>query len=177
MQDNSYSYIKEEIEDLSNIYSFITSQQLVYRVYFSADDYVEYLDKYPKMLHYGYAIGFYKSNTVKGVKYKQDSRVRETICKIITDFFQVIGPELVLLYHCDRIDGRQGSRNAIFIKWFDGHKASIDYQKYCVKVELPKPDGNIENNYLGYIVSNANPHINEIKNEFESFISRISTEK
>lgn len=177
MPDNSYTYIKEEIEDLSNIYSFITSQQVVYRVYFSIDEYSGYLDDYPNMLQNGYAIGFYKSSEVEGEKYKQDPRVKETICKIILDFFSLIGNELVLLYHCDRIDGRQRTRDAIFNKWFDEHPSSKNYFKYCIKVEVPKPDGNIEDNFMGYIISKKNTHINEIRNEFEDFVCNIGTDK
>lgn len=45
-----------------------------------------------------------------------DLKLRETIFCIIEDFFKA-NPE-ILLYLCETGDGKQASRNRLFIRWF-----------------------------------------------------------
>ena len=51
-----------------------------------------------------------------------DSKVRETVIRIIVEFFRV-NPD-IMLYMCDSANDQQAQRNRLFLHWFTGAEQS-----------------------------------------------------
>ena len=80
-----------------------------------------------------YVVSFDKENIVLGgcdtyqfvlykverVRVHHDPKVEQTVLAIIGEFFR--SNKHVLLYICDTSDGKESSRNRLFIRWFERH--------------------------------------------------------
>jgi len=162
--EDFYSFIKEEDEDGSIFYHFITPKNFVYTVYFKVDEYSVYVNDFPLLLQSGYAFGFKKSFINKErVKNSLDFKVFDTLYQIILDFISDNGDDTVLLYHCDTSDEKQLYRSRLFDKWEKRIKDS-HLERHCVEVCIDNKDF-----YLGFITPSKNPNIESLNSEFESF--------
>ena len=95
-----------------------------------------------------------------------DPKLRETIFCIIENFFKV-NPE-ILLYLCETGDGKQASRNRLFVRWFREYAQKHLY--YFDTVEM-SADG-IEN-FAAIIVQKTNPMLNEIVETFNYVVNTL----
>ncbi|OOQ61155.1 DUF6169 family protein [Mucilaginibacter pedocola] len=162
--DQFYSFIKEEDEDGSIFYLFVTRYNFVYAVYFKVDEYSDYVENFPLLLQKGFAFGFRK-NSLNDSQYKrsEDAQVFTTMYHIIKDFFKANGNETVLLYHCDSADGRQFFRSKLFDKW-QRQVEETNFERHAINVSIADKDF-----YLGFITLTDNPSINQLREEFEAF--------
>lgn len=92
-----------------------------------------------------------------------DKNVRDTIF-VIMEFFFADNPE-ILLYLCETGDGKQASRNRLFIRWFKEYKKKHLY--YFDTVEMIAE--NIEN-FAAIIVQRNNPNLEAIIEEFNGVV-------
>ena len=95
-----------------------------------------------------------------------DPNLRETILCIIEDFFKA-NPE-ILLYLCETGDGKQASRNRLFVRWFREYAQKHLYYFDTVEMEA---DG-IEN-FAAIIVQKVNPNLNEIVEAFNQVVNSL----
>lgn len=95
-----------------------------------------------------------------------DPKLRGTIFCIIENFFKV-NPE-ILLYLCETGDGKQASRNRLFVRWFREYAQKHLY--YFDTVEM-SADG-IEN-FAAIIVQKTNPMLNEIVETFNYVVNTL----
>ena len=95
-----------------------------------------------------------------------DSKLRETIFCIIEDFFKA-NPE-ILLYLCETGDGKQASRNRLFVRWFREYANRHLYYFDTVQMEA---DG-IEN-FAAIIVQLTNPKLHEIVEVFNQVVNTL----
>jgi hypothetical protein len=162
-----YSFLKVETEDNSVFYQFITHNNVAYTVYFSIDQYEQYVDEYPVLLHKGYAFGFRRQKFNASQKNIHDERVSATIYHIITDFIQSKGEETILLYHCDTSDGKQSYRNRLFNMW-EQVFAGSPFTRHSIEVQIDR-DEKLIFYYLGFITLSKNPLLEDVKSEFDAF--------
>lgn len=95
-----------------------------------------------------------------------DPKLRETVFCIIEDFFRA-NPE-ILLYLCETGDGKQASRNRLFIRWFREYAKKHLY--YFNTVEMVA-DG-VEN-FAAMIVQRSNPKLYEIIEVFNHVVDTL----
>lgn len=95
-----------------------------------------------------------------------DFKLRETILCIIENFFKA-NPE-ILLYLCETGDGKQTSRNRLFVRWFKEYAKKHLYYFDTVEIEA---DG--IKNFAAIIVQKANPNLNEIVRVFNHVVNTL----
>ena len=95
-----------------------------------------------------------------------DFKLRETILCIIENFFKA-NPE-ILLYLCETGDGKQTSRNRLFVRWFKEYAKKYLYYFDTVEIEA---DG--IKNFAAIIVQKANPNLNEIVRVFNHVVNTL----
>ena len=95
-----------------------------------------------------------------------DFKLRETILYIIENFFKA-NPE-ILLYLCETGDGKQTSRNRLFVRWFKEYAKKYLYYFDTVEIEA---DG--IKNFAAIIVQKANPNLNEIVRVFNHVVNTL----
>ncbi|AYL96355.1 DUF6169 family protein [Mucilaginibacter celer] len=170
--DNYYSFLKEQDEDSSIFYYFVTSQNFVYTVYFKVDEYSHYIQNFPLLLQSGYALGFRKTSLAGNESNKlYDAKIFPTIYQVINDFVEFNGSETVLLYHCDTSDKKQRERSRLFDKWESYVKVTC-LERHNVEVRI-----NESSYYLGFIANSNNSNIEVLKHEFNDFAYFIIREK
>ncbi len=164
MEKDFYSYYLED--DGEELYYIFTSKDASYTVYFRPREYIEYVEKFPYLLQNTFGFGFFKFPHIVNAKSEIDNKVRNTIVKIIEDFFSNNSSDVILLYHFDYKDGKQSKRNRIFKKWYE----FADSKNKFIKFDIPliMPDGHSEN-YIGYLCLSNNPNLKLAHTEFESF--------
>lgn len=99
-----------------------------------------------------------------------DPKVEVTILAIINEFFQ--SNSEIMLYLCDTSDGREESRNRLFLTWFDRF-AERDRFTICsahAKVEN-------ETLFLCIVIDNRNPRLETIKKDFEEKAAMLTDGK
>ncbi len=171
-----YSYFSD-VEDGIVAYTFTTKTDTDYRVYFyPASDYSEYVQNYINLLKDGYIFGFTKVQPNEDKVELIDSRIKLTITQIVSDFFDNIGENSILLYHCDNEDGKQGKRNNCFTRWYKDSELLI-FMEDTVIVVYDEEGQPLISNYLGFFVKNTNPNLEEIKIEFHSVKEDLIREK
>lgn len=178
MISDYYSYIVEELEDIVT-YNFRASNNAVYSVYFSPNQYAGYLDNYPTLLHNGYAIGINRDSNVLDSELDAQGKLllKNTIDVIIADFMRDKNNDIVLLYHCEHNDGKQAYRDRKFDYWYNTSEASKALNKEGVILQENKPDGSVENYYMGYLTPNDNPNIEVVYSEFSDFAVNLTGDK
>lgn len=97
---------------------------------------------------------------VEEVRSQHDPKVEATILAIINEFFQ--SNLEVLLYLCDTSDGREESRNRLFLSWF-GKNVAKDRFTICQAHAIIEGEGL----FLCIIVDNRHPKLELIKADFE----------
>ena len=165
-----YSFLK--LDDGSEIYyQFSTAQSDLYTVYFSPDEYSDFVKHYPNLLTYGFAFGFHKQKTTDS-KNCLDENILETIYRIVLDFMSSNDNKTVLLYHCDQSDNRQSFRNRLFDKWANIIEERNEIKKRSINVVIDGRDS--ENVYMGFIVHCTNAVIDDIQTEFDGFAYNLT---
>ena len=170
-----YSYIQEQDDDDVISYSFLTSHGLLYYVYFDPYEYNDHIGRYPHLLNSGYGFGFHRMSKGKG--WINDPKTGETISKIIFDFIEDRGNDVVLLYHCDYSDAKQKGRDKIFNNWYTKSKIKKAIIKKSVKVSQIEENGKETDYFMGYLTTIENPKKEEVEIEFTTFAENLVSGK
>ena len=104
---------------------------------------------------------------VENVRMPHDPKVELTVLAIIYEFFR--SNQHVLLYICDTSDGKESSRNRLFLYWFEKH-AEPNRFTICTAHAMIED----EVVYAAIIVDNRNPKVNEITADFEKTSSLLA---
>ncbi len=88
-----------------------------------------------------------------------DPKVKDTILSVINEFFHA--NQKILLYICDTADGKEGSRNRLFLNWFERNAEEGRFTIMTANATVED-----ENIYAAIIVRNDHPNINEIISDF-----------
>jgi hypothetical protein len=171
-----YSYIQEVDEEDVITYSFATSNNILYSVYFDPYAYSVHVDKYPDLLNLGFTFGFYRVSSTQEA-WVQDPMIGITISKIVFDFIQEYGDDVVLLYHCDYADRKQEGRDKIFHQWYELSEIKHSIIKKRIEIKQVEENGTTTAFYLGYLTSIQNPKRENIQNEFSLFAENLSANK
>jgi hypothetical protein len=99
-----------------------------------------------------------------------DPKVRETIIRIIVEFFRV-NPD-IMLYMCDTANDQQAQRNRLFLRWFSGTEQS---KLFYIKTALIMDEG-LEN-FIAIIVPQQHPHLDAIIERFNAEIEMFKSDK
>lgn len=99
-----------------------------------------------------------------------DPKVRETVIRIIIEFFRA-NPD-ILLYMCDNANDQQAQRNRLFLRWFTGAEQS---KHYYIKTAVVT-DENMEN-FIAIIVPRHHPYLYDIMAHFDSEIAMFQEGK
>ena len=75
----------------------------------------------------------------------------------------------ILLYLCETCDGKQASRNRLFIRWFEEYSNKHLYYFNTIELEA---DG--IKNYAAIIVQKNNPKLTEIIKDFDDVIKILN---
>lgn len=175
MIQDFYSYIQEEDDKDVISYSFLTSHGSLYYVYFDPYQYTEHTEKYPNLLNFGYGFGFHRISRQKEWVY--DSKIGETISKIVFDFIEEYGNRVVLLYHCDFADKKQKGRDKIFHNWYENSKIKESIIKERIKINQVDNNGKEVDFFLGYLTARKNDKYKEVGNEFSIFAEALASNK
>lgn len=104
---------------------------------------------------------------VENVRMPHDPKVELTVLAIINEFFRA--NQYVLLYICDTSDGKEGSRNRLFLYWFEKHAEPNRFTICTAHAQIED-----EVVYAAIIVDNRNPMVNEITADFEKTSSLLA---
>jgi hypothetical protein len=104
----------------------------------------------------------------------QDQKIGETISKIVFDFIDEHGNEVVLLYHCDFADGKQKGRDKIFKAWYENSSIKEGMVRKRIEIREIKENGESIDYYMGYITSDLNPLKEDVESEFSLFAEKFS---
>ena len=99
-----------------------------------------------------------------------DLKVRETVVRIIVEFFRV-NPD-IMLYMCDNANDQQAQRNRLFLRWFLGAEQS---KLFCIKTALVVDEG-IEN-FIAIIVPRRHIYFDAIIHRFDEEIGMFQANK
>lgn len=131
-----------------------------------------------------YSISFSKEDIVLGgcdtyqliirkieeVKSQHDPKVEATILSIIREFFR--SNLEVMLYLCDTSDGREETRNRLFLSWFERYAQNNQFTICKAHTEI---EG--EGLFFCIIVENRNPKLKAITEDFEDKAAMLTGEK
>ena len=131
-----------------------------------------------------YSISFSKEDIVLGgcdtyqliirkieeVKSQHDSKVEATILSIIREFFR--SNLEVMLYLCDTSDGREETRNRLFLSWFERYAQN---NQFTICKAHTKVEG--EGLFFCIVVENRNPKLKAITEDFEDKAAMLTGEK
>lgn len=139
----------------ASAYRFFTDNGLVYEVGF-VDDYTFFDDN---------AYQFYLKE-LTGTSAPRDPKIMKTVGAVIEEFLSQ--NDSVVIYICDNSDGRQATRNRVFISWFNYYANKDAYT-------LLTGTGTILDNtyYTAAIVAKQNPDHDEIINAFAFFKMQV----
>ncbi|MBQ9678821.1 MAG: hypothetical protein IJV44_11865 [Prevotella sp.] len=98
-----------------------------------------------------------------------DPKVKDTIFAIINEFF--LSNQQILLYICDTSDGKEESRNRLFLHWFEKY---AEEGKYTIKTAHAIVES--ETIYTAIIIENTNPKLDAIIKDFD-LTAKSLTEK
>ena len=104
---------------------------------------------------------------VENVRKPHDPKVELTVLAIINEFFRA--NQYVLLYICDTSDGKEGSRNRLFLHWFEKHAEPNRFTICTAHAQIED-----EVVYAAIIVDNKNPRVKEITADFERTSSMLA---
>lgn len=101
---------------------------------------------------------------------RHDPKMETTILAIINEFFD--SNMEVMLYLCDTSDGREESRDRLFLSWFERYD---NYKRFTICRAHTKVEG--EGLFLCIVVDNRNPRLKAITDEFEEQAAMLTDEK
>lgn len=167
-----YSYLQEEDDNDLITYSFRTAKGSLYYVYFNPYEYNNYTHQYPYLLRLGFGFGFFRTYRATTDRLP-DPIVGLTISRIVMDFIEEKGNDVVLLYHCDHTDGKQKGRDKIFVEWHNlsGNKNKITMNR--VQITREDTNGKKTELFIGYLTPTRNPNMSEVEEEFSLFGANI----
>lgn len=133
-----------------NDYAFVfhTRANVVYYVSFKEDMEIAGLDSYQFIIER------------KSEKQGYDTDVKDSIIAIINEFFTQNND--ILLYICDTSDGREATRNRLFIRWF---KETDCKNMFEIKTAEAIVEG--EGMFFAIIFKKSNPRYTDITKEFD----------
>lgn len=99
-----------------------------------------------------------------------DPKVRETVIRIIVEFFRA-NPD-IMLYMCDSANDQQAQRNRLFLRWFSGSEQS---KCFFFKTEMLIDEG--MENFIAIIVPRSHPYLDDIIARFDSEIAMFRANK
>lgn len=99
-----------------------------------------------------------------------DPKVRETVIRIIIEFFRQ-NPD-IMLYMCDNANDQQAQRNRLFLRWFTGEEQS---KHYVIKTAVVEDEG--MENFIAIIVPRIHPYMNEAIAYFDAEIEMFKSNK
>ena len=131
-----------------------------------------------------YSISFSKEDIVLGgcvtyqliirkieeVKSQHDPKVEATILSIIREFFR--SNLEVMLYLCDTSDGREETRNRLFLSWFERYAQN---NQFTICKAHTKIEG--EGLFFCIVVENRNPKLKAITEDFKDKAAMLTGEK
>ncbi len=161
-----YNYYVDEETNGEIYYSFETPEA-DYTVYFNPNEYLNRLSEYPFLLKNAYGFGFFQFIKHQAAIPKTDTKIYNTIERIIIDFYNE-KVNAVLLYHCYYTDGKQSKRSKKFDRWYCASAAKDVIRKHEIDLEI-STNGKYITHYIGYLISNANVAIDSVHREFENF--------
>lgn len=173
MMTDFYSYLQEEDDNDIVAYSFKTVNGSLYYVYFDPYEYNGYTEVYPNLLNLGFGLGFSRASKSQNDN-NSDPRVGVTISKIVSDFIEEKGTEVVLLFHCDHSDGKQKGRDKIFLKWYQVYNSNNSVLMRRMQVNGTDARGNEMQLFLGYLTPVNNPHLIAVGEEFDHFAEQLT---
>ena len=141
--------------NIADYYYFRTKLGAIYKIGFMDDDTIWESGAYQFII-------VNENNTSS----PNDSKLRETIFCIIEDIFKA-NPE-ILLYLCETGDGKQASRNRLFVRWFREYAKKSLYYFDTVAINAE----GIEN-FAAIIVQKKNPKLNEILEVFNHVVNTL----
>ena len=97
---------------------------------------------------------------IEEARSRHDPKVEATILAIIDEFFR--SNQEVLLYMCDTSDGREESRNRLFLTWFERYAGK---HRFTIRQAHARIEG--EGLFFCIVVDNRNPHLKAITADFE----------
>lgn len=147
------------VELCNEAYVFRTDHDIEYAVYFN------YESAFGGMAAYWFDL----SNRSHKVS-PNDPKVRETVIRIIIEFFRS-NPD-ILLYMCDNANDQQAQRNRLFLRWFAGEEQS---KHFCLKTATVIDEG-IEN-FIAMIVPRHHPYLDAIIAQFDEEIAMFRDNK
>lgn len=165
-----YTYSRDE-EAADQISYFFLTESHVYTVVFDPYQYAGYTEVYPHLLMNGVGLSFFRFDNNTLSQSRNDVKIASTICRILQDYFAQQSEDAVLLYHCDHQDNRQKGRSLVFRKWYNTYNA----EKIAVKREV-QVDYEGRQYFIGYITKMSNPLLDELSNEFDTFVMDIGRE-
>lgn len=142
-----------------NEYTFRTDNDILYGVEFKEDSSFDPIPAY-----------WFDLTNRSHKASPNDVKVRETVIRIIIEFFRT-NPD-ILLYMCDNTNDQQAQRNRLFLRWFNGAQQQ---QYFYMKTALVVDDG-IEN-FIAIIVPRSHPYLEEIIAHFDDEIAMFGTGK
>ena len=148
-------YAPYSVWNVGEYYYFRTAHGAVFKVFFMADDTIWENDAYQFII--------VNDNNIPS---PNDAKLRETIFCIIESFFN--NNDRIFLYLCETGDGKQASRNRLFIRWFEVYtKKDIFYFK---NVEI-EAEG--IRNFAAILVRKTNPKLEDIVETFDYVVDTL----
>lgn len=140
---------------IGDSYYFLTDNGVTYKISFVADDMI-------------WGEGAYLFNILNEnhAPSPNDKKLRATIFYIIENFFDT-NPD-ILLYICETGDGKQASRNRLFIKWFREYTKSDLFHFEGVEIIAEGVE-----NFAALIVQKSNPDIDTIISDFREIVGTL----
>lgn len=131
-----------------------------------------------------YSVSFNKEDIVLGgcatyqfvirkideVHSQHDSKVEQTIFAVLDEFFR--SNLEIMLYMCDTSDGREGSRNRLFLTWFE---RCAEKGRFTIRTASATIEG--QGFFIGIVVENRNPKLKEITADFELKAEMLTADK
>lgn len=99
-----------------------------------------------------------------------DPKVRETVIRIIIEFFR-LNPD-ILLYMCDSANDQQAQRNRLFLRWFKGAEQS---KQFYIKTAIVLDEG--MENFIAIVVPRQHQYLEDIIARFDAEIEMFQTNK
>lgn len=107
---------------------------------------------------------------IEEVKSSHDPKVEATILAIINEFFR--SNNEIMLYLCDTSDGREESRDRLFLSWFERHAQK---ERFTICRAHTTVEG--EGLFLCIIIDNRNPKLKAIVEDFKEKADMLTEEK
>ena len=139
-------------------YLFVTNYEVQYSIDFIEDDLLTQSESYQFIIQ-----------NINNSSSPRDPFVRETIMRIVEEFFQK--NQSTLLYICDSSDGKQSMRSRLFNYWFEGYNEKDKYEILSSNVV----DAEGTPTYVSVIFRKDNPDAEIIKDEFTQTTLLLST--